>query len=127
MVWVPEYTISNKFLLTIREIGESIGEIKAQHLTHTAVAKLELNARELSSYASTNIEGNPLPLTDVKRLLKPTKRAFVIPNTRCSITIEPCKRYINPFAKIALNSMLKHWSMFKDGTASSCLSRPKMR
>ncbi len=27
----------------------------------------------MSSYASTSIEGNPLPLTDVKRLLKTQK------------------------------------------------------
>jgi len=76
MTWGPHYTISNKLLLTIREIGESIGEIKAQHLTHTALAKLELDARELSSYASTSIEGNPLPLTDVKRLLKSRKESI---------------------------------------------------
>ena len=76
MIWQPQYTISNKLLLTIREIGESIGEIRAQHLTHTALAKLELNARELSSYASTSIEGNPLPLTDVKRLLKSRKETI---------------------------------------------------
>jgi len=76
MTWNPRYAISNKLLLTIREIGESIGEIKAQHLTHTALAKLELSARELSSYASTSIEGNPLPLTDVKRLLKTRKESI---------------------------------------------------
>lgn len=76
MTWKPQYTISDKLLLTIREIGESIGEIKAQHLTHTALAKLELSARELSSYASTSIEGNPLPLTDVKRLLKTRKESI---------------------------------------------------
>jgi len=73
MSWYPKYTISNKLLLTVREIGESIGTIKALHLTDTALAKLELSARELSSYASTSIEGNPLPLTDVKRLLKTRK------------------------------------------------------
>ncbi|VAX07126.1 hypothetical protein MNBD_GAMMA26-1414 [hydrothermal vent metagenome] len=76
MIWSPQYTISNKLLLTIREIGESIGEIKAQNLTHATLAKLELNARELSSYASTSIEGNPLPLTDVKRLLKSRKESI---------------------------------------------------
>jgi Fic family protein len=75
MIWKPKYIISDKLLLTIREIGESIGEIKAQHLTHTVLAKLELSARELSSYASTSIEGNPLPLTDVKRLLKTNKES----------------------------------------------------
>ncbi len=76
MVWRPQYTISNTLLLTIREIGESIGEIRAQRLTQEAFAKLELNARELSSYASTSIEGNPLPLTEVKRLLKTRKESI---------------------------------------------------
>ncbi len=76
MSWHPKYTISDKLLLTIREIGESIGEIKTLHLTDTALAKLELNARALSSYASTSIEGNPLPLTDVKRLLKTRKESI---------------------------------------------------
>ncbi|MBV1916427.1 MAG: Fic family protein [Pseudomonadales bacterium] len=75
MSWQPKYIISNKLLLTIREIGESIGEIQAQNLTPTTLAKLELNARELSAYASTSIEGNPLPLTDVKRLLKTRKES----------------------------------------------------
>lgn len=73
MKWHPKYAISNKLLLTIREIGESIGEIKARRLTPAVLAELEINARELSSYASTSIEGNPLPLTDVKRLLKSRK------------------------------------------------------
>ncbi|MBQ0806626.1 MAG: Fic family protein [Porticoccus sp.] len=76
MSWTPKYTISNKLLLTIREIGESIGEIKSLTLTDTALAKLELSARERSSYASTSIEGNPLPLTDVKRLLKTRKESI---------------------------------------------------
>ena len=50
----------------MREIGEAIGEIKSLRLTKKTLAKLELEAMELSSYASTSIEGNPLPLTGVK-------------------------------------------------------------
>ena len=73
MIWTPDYTISDKLLITIKEIGESIGEIKAKRLTKATLAQLELDARALSSYASTSIEGNPLPLTDVKRLLKSHK------------------------------------------------------
>ncbi len=73
MTWTPKYTISNKLLSTIREIGESLGELKSFHLTDHDLAKLEIEARELSSYVSTSIEGNPLPLTDVKRLLKTQK------------------------------------------------------
>ncbi|MDA0690968.1 MAG: Fic family protein [Nitrospinae bacterium] len=70
MTWSPKYTITDKLLLTIREIGEATGEIKSFNLTGKALARLELEAEALSSYASTSIEGNPLPLTDVKRLLK---------------------------------------------------------
>lgn len=70
MKWKPKYTITDKLLTTIREIGEAIGEIKSYHLSDKTLAKLEMSARELSTYASTSIEGNPLPLTDVKQLLK---------------------------------------------------------
>ncbi len=73
MTWKPNYTITNKLLSTIREIGQSIGEIKSFSLKGNALAKLELKARELSTYASTSIEGNPLALTDVKYLLKNKK------------------------------------------------------
>ncbi len=57
----------------MRDIGEAIGAIKSYTLTGSTLAKLAFEARALSSYASTSIEGNPLPLTDVKYLLK-TKR-----------------------------------------------------
>lgn len=73
MSWKPKYTITDKFLLTMREIGEAIGEIKSFGMTQKTLARLELEARELSSYASTSIEGNPLALTDVKKLLKTRK------------------------------------------------------
>jgi Fic family protein len=73
MKWTPKYTISNRLLLLIREIGESTGEIKSKSLAPSAIAMLELSARALSSYASTSIESNPLTLTDVKRLLETKK------------------------------------------------------
>ena len=70
MVWHPNYTITNKLIVSMRRIGEAIGEINGLALSSTVLARLELAARELSIHASTSIEGNPLPLTDVKRLLK---------------------------------------------------------
>ncbi|MBF0381325.1 MAG: Fic family protein [Magnetococcales bacterium] len=73
MTWQPKYTISHNLLSTIREIGEAMGEIKSYTLTSKTLAKLELEARELSAFASTSIEGNPLALTDVKRILKNKK------------------------------------------------------
>ena len=52
-----------------------MGGIKATGLAELGLQRLVLDARSLSAHASTSIEGNPLPLTDVKRLLKasPTK------------------------------------------------------
>lgn len=70
MPWSPKYTITDKLLLTIRGVGEAIGEIRSFSLTGKTLAKRALVARELSSYASTSIEGNPLSLTDVRHLLK---------------------------------------------------------
>lgn len=69
-MWEPKYTIRPRLLRTIREIGESLGTIRASRLPEAGLVKMAAEARALSSYASTSIEGNPLPLTDVKRLLK---------------------------------------------------------
>ncbi|MCF6234751.1 MAG: Fic family protein [Rhodobacteraceae bacterium] len=66
----PRYTIRPRFLRTIREIGEALGMIRASNLSEARLARLTHAARALSAHASTSIEGNPLPLTDVKRLLK---------------------------------------------------------
>ena len=66
----PEYTIRPRLLRTIREIGETLGMIRASKLSDARLARLTHAARALSAHASTSIEGNPLPLTDVKRLLK---------------------------------------------------------
>ena len=69
-MWSPKYIIRNRLLRTIREIGETLGAIKSQPVSSQRLAHLADDARILSSFASTSIEGNPLPLTDVKRLIK---------------------------------------------------------
>ena len=69
-MWQPKYQIDPKLLRITRAIGESLGTIRARRLDEPKIAKLALEARSLSTYASTSIEGNPLPLTDVKRILK---------------------------------------------------------
>lgn len=66
----PQYTIRPRLLRSIREIGETLGMIRASNLSDARLARLTHVARALSAHASTSIEGNPLPLTDVKRLLK---------------------------------------------------------
>lgn len=66
----PNYIISHHLARTLRQIGEAMGTIKASGLVESGLQRLVLDARSLSAHASTSIEGNPLPLTDVKRLLK---------------------------------------------------------
>ncbi len=69
-MWDPKYTIRNELLRTIREIGEVLGEIRSHPISESRFTSLVIEARALSTFASTSIEGNPLALTDVRRLLK---------------------------------------------------------
>lgn len=66
----PKYTITNRLAINIREIGELIGQFKQLTLSKTVFFELENAAKAISSCSSTQIEGNPIPLTDVKRILK---------------------------------------------------------
>lgn len=66
----PKYTISNTLAINIRKIGEIVGELNNTAFSNTILANLEHDARVLSSFSSTQIEGNPLPLTDVKKIIK---------------------------------------------------------
>jgi len=66
----PKYTISSRLLLNIKRITEIITGLNSQSFSDVVLAELEKRAREMSAFSSTSIEGNPLPLTDVKRILK---------------------------------------------------------
>lgn len=66
----PKYTISNKLLENIKKITKLISDLNNRNFSNIVLTELEKRALEISSYSSTSIEGNPLPLTDVKRILK---------------------------------------------------------
>lgn len=66
----PFYSITGRLLFTIKRITEEIVFLNDRRFPHTVLLELERQAREISSFASTSIEGNPLSLTEVKRLLK---------------------------------------------------------
>lgn len=66
----PKYTISNRLLANIKRISEIISELNNRNFPHVVLLDMERRARAISAYSSTSIEGNPLPLTDVKRILK---------------------------------------------------------
>ena len=66
----PNYTITNKLLSNIKQISSMVLELNNKRFSKVVLFEFERRAREISTYASTSIEGNPLPLTDVKRILK---------------------------------------------------------
>jgi Fic family protein len=66
----PNYTITNKLLDNIKEIERLKMELNGRRFSEPVLFKLQEDARALSAYSSTSIEGNPLPLTDVKQIIK---------------------------------------------------------
>jgi len=66
----PQYTITPKLLSNIKRIDVLVAELNKKRLSKLVVAELERRALSLSAHASTSIEGNPLPLTEVKKILK---------------------------------------------------------
>ena len=72
----PKYVISPKLLANIKRISTIVFDLNNKSFPKVILADLERKAREISAYASTSIEGNPLPLTDVKNILK-TRPPFI--------------------------------------------------
>lgn len=66
----PRYTITDNLLANIKRVNYLVHELNNRRFPNIVLLELERNAREVSSYSSTSIEGNPLPLTEVKKILK---------------------------------------------------------
>src|SRR3990167_1101360 len=66
----PKYNITDRLLSNIKLINTLVNELNDKRFPNVVLVELERVAREVSSYASTSIEGNPLPLTEVKKILK---------------------------------------------------------
>lgn len=62
--------ITDKLLANIKRINTLVSELNNRRFPNVVLFELERTAREVSAYASTSIEGNPLPLTEVKKILK---------------------------------------------------------
>lgn len=68
-MFTPKYTITDQLLSNIKHINALIQDLNNRHFPKIVLAEFEKTAREVSTYSSTSIEGNPLPLTEVKRVL----------------------------------------------------------
>lgn len=66
----PKFTITSKLLENIKRISILIADLNNHRYEKPVLAKFERSAREISAHSSTSIEGNPLPLTEVKKILK---------------------------------------------------------
>ncbi|MFO7680011.1 MAG: Fic family protein [Chloroflexota bacterium] len=66
----PRYQVSPLLLNRIKQITLLIYELNKRTWPEMVLAQFQAEAEAVSTYASTSIEGNPLPLTEVKRLLK---------------------------------------------------------
>lgn len=62
--------MSNTLLENIKQITVLVQKLNQRRFPHVVLVEMQKNAEAVSTYASTSIEGNPLPLTDVKRILK---------------------------------------------------------
>lgn len=69
-MFAPRYTITDRLLANIKKINSLVLDFNNKRFPKVVLYELEKSAREISTYASTSIEGNPLPLTDVKHILK---------------------------------------------------------
>lgn len=66
----PKFTYTNKLISNLGKVRELIGGLNQRSFSSTILYKLEKEALAVSAYSSTSIEGNPLPLTEVRSLLK---------------------------------------------------------
>lgn len=66
----PQYVITNQLLANITRIHTLVTQLNNRRFPNIVRVEFEKTARAVSSYASTSIEGNPLPLTEVKQILK---------------------------------------------------------
>lgn len=66
----PKYTITHRLLANIKKINTLVNELNSRRFPDVVLVEFEKSALAVSSYASTSIEGNPLPLTEVKKILK---------------------------------------------------------
>ena len=69
-MFAPQFTITNLLLANIKHINSLITALNTGRFPNVVLLEFERTARAVSTYASTSIEGNPLPLTEVKKILK---------------------------------------------------------
>ncbi len=109
-MFTPKYTITNKLLSNIKYIALLVEELNNQRFPKVVLIDFERKAREVSAFASTSIEGNPLPLTEVKKVLK-NRPEYIRDSEREVLNYIEALEYLNDLSKkddlsISLNLIL---------------------
>jgi Fic family protein len=66
----PKYQLNTTLLNNIVKIKNLISKLNDQKFPELILARFEKDSYAISAHASTSIEGNPIPLTDVRKILK---------------------------------------------------------
>ncbi|PIS22780.1 hypothetical protein COT50_00175 [candidate division WWE3 bacterium CG08_land_8_20_14_0_20_41_10] len=66
----PKYEVTPKIIENIKRVAVITAELNNKKFPQIVLAELEKTAKASSSHSSTRIEGNPLPLLEVRRILK---------------------------------------------------------
>lgn len=90
----PNYTITNSLLESIKYIALLIQELNNQRFPEIILMDFERKAMEVSAFASTSIEGNPLPLTEVKKILK-NRPEYIRDSEREVLNYNSALEYLN--------------------------------
>lgn len=69
-MFTPKYTVYTELLNNIIRVHKLITNLNNHGFAEPILMEMLTSARSLSTHASTSIEGNPLPLTEVKKILK---------------------------------------------------------
>ncbi len=113
------YTITDRLLANIKRVNVLINELNNRRFPHIVLVELERTARAVSTYASTSIEGNPLPLTEVKKILK-SKPAHIRDSEKEVLNYNQALRNLNgnlekAQVKLSLNLILKIQKQITEG------------
>lgn len=115
----PKYNITDVLLANIKRINSLVNELNNRRFPHVVLLELERTAREVSAYASTSIEGNPLPLTEVKKILE-SKPAHIRESEKEVLNYNQALRDLNKKleegrVKLSIDLILKIQKQVTDG------------
>lgn len=118
-MFTPNYHISAKFLANAKRIASLVTQLNQLTIPQLVLYELAEDARILSSYTSTRIEGNPLPLTEVKRIFK-NKPEKVRESEREVLNYNDALRQVqaqiqDPSWKLSLDFILNIHQLVTDG------------